>query len=156
MIDFKLRYGGITWGNDGLAMADEWWWQNRQIITNQWNPSNPKAGKKVIWDRSWEDTYNDPGNFEMTRNEYGRSVLMTTDEDKSLFLTGTGASTEGNRPFVDKYNIETKETTRLWRSEAPFYERPLSIFDAVALGINGIAGGSNPLLFSISLLLWCL
>ncbi|MFT4758326.1 MAG: dipeptidyl aminopeptidase/acylaminoacyl peptidase [Paraglaciecola sp.] len=130
VIDFKLRYGGVTWGNDGLAIADEWWWQNRQIITSQWNPANPKSGKNVIWDRSWEDTYNDPGGFEMTRNEFGRSILMTTDEGKSLFLTGTGASPEGNRPFVDKYNIETRATTRLWRSEAPFYERPLSIFDA--------------------------
>ena len=130
VIPFKLRYGGITWGNDGLAMAEEWWWQNRQLITSQWNPSDPKAGKSVIWDRSWEDSYNDPGSFEMKRNKYGRSVLMTADNGKSLFLTCMGASPEGNRPFVDKFDIETKQSDRLWRSEAPFYERPLAIFDA--------------------------
>ena len=42
---------------------------------------------------------------------------------------GTGASSEGNRPFVDRFDLQTKETKRLWRSQAPYYEYPISILD---------------------------
>lgn len=37
-------------------------------------------------------------------------------------MQGRGASSEGNRPFVDVLDLETKETQRLWRSQPPFYE----------------------------------
>ena len=35
---------------------------------------------------------------------------------------GRGASAEGNRPFVDVLDLETRETERLWRSQPPHYE----------------------------------
>jgi len=72
-------------------------------------------------DRSWEDAYNDPGDFVMERNAKGRSVLL--EQEGRLYLKGQGASAEGNRPFVDTFDLETKKTIRLWRSEAPYYER---------------------------------
>lgn len=39
-----------------------------------------------------------------------------------LAAQGRGASAEGNRPFVDVLDLETKETQRLWRSSPPYYE----------------------------------
>lgn len=128
-ISFENRYGGITWGADQLAIAYEWWWTNRREVTSKWNPSNPTKGKKVIFDRSWEDRYTDPGSFETTQNKYGRSVLMTAENGKQLFLMGQGASPEGKRPFIDQFNIDDYKTERLWRSEAPYYEYPISIID---------------------------
>lgn len=128
-ISFELRYGGVTWGNDEMAMAYEWWWQSRREVTSIWNPSTPEKNKETLFDRSWEDRYNDPGNFETKRNQYDRYVLLTTADGHSLYLTGQGASSEGNRPFVDLFNIKTQQTKRLWRSEAPYYEFPLSIID---------------------------
>ncbi len=128
-ISFKLRYGGVDWGTGDFALAYEWWWQSRQLITSSWQPNNIAAGKEVLFDRSWEDRYNAPGDFETHRNQYGRSVLLTANEGKTLFLTDQGASPEGNRPFVDEFDITTKKTKRLWRSEAPYYEYPISIID---------------------------
>lgn len=128
-LSFKLRYGGVTWGNEKLAIAYEWWWQNRQEVTSVWNPSKPKKSKEVLFDRSWEDRYNDPGGFSTKRNQYGRFVLQTSDNGKSVYMTGQGASPEGNRPFVDLFSFETKKSERLWRSEAPYYEYPITIFD---------------------------
>ncbi len=128
-IEFKLRYGGVTWGQGDLAICYEWWWANRQIVTSTWQPDNPTTGKKTLFDRSWEDRYNDPGSFETQPNEYGRRVLITTDEGKNLFLTGQGASPEGNRPFIDQYDLAKNKSKRLWRSKAPYYERPLRIVD---------------------------
>lgn len=39
-----------------------------------------------------------------------------------LRVQGRGASPEGNRPFVDVLDLDTRETQRLWRSQPPFYE----------------------------------
>ncbi len=128
-ISFKLRYGGVTWGDEKTAIAYEWWWQNRQEITSVWNPSKAKKGKEVLFDRSWEDRYNDPGSFETKRNKYGRYVLQTANNGNAVYMTGQGASPEGNRPFVDLFDFKTKKSNRLWRSEAPYYEYPLTIID---------------------------
>jgi len=127
-ISFKLRYGGITWGNDNLAIAYESWFSTREEITSTFIPSNPKS-KNIIFDRSYEDRYSDPGNFVTVANKSGESVLLTDKSGKKLYLTGIGASPEGNRPFFREYNIVTKKADELWRSQAPFYEIPYEIVD---------------------------
>jgi dipeptidyl aminopeptidase/acylaminoacyl peptidase len=77
---------------------------------------------KVIFELNNDDRYNDPGRFATRDNEFGRSVLLFADNGKSLFLTSNGPSPEGDRPFIDKYTIKDGKKTRLWRSEAPYYE----------------------------------
>jgi dipeptidyl aminopeptidase/acylaminoacyl peptidase len=128
-IAFKLRYAGLTWGDGTLAITYERQWQNRQAITSRWSPDQPAASKAVLFDRSYEDSYKDPGSFETRRNQYGRSVLLTANGGKTLYLKGMGASPEGNRPFVDEFDMTTKQSKRLWRSAAPYYEIPVSILD---------------------------
>ncbi|HFA50523.1 MAG TPA: S9 family peptidase [Bacteroidetes bacterium] len=129
-LSFNLRYGGITWGSGKLAIAYEWWRADRREVTRRWQPDNLFVQPEVLFDRSYEDRYGDPGSFETRVNKYGKYVLLTADNGQSLYLTGQGASPEGNRPFVDKFNLGNKETERLWRSEAPYYEYPLFIIDA--------------------------
>lgn len=129
-ISFSLRYGSVTWGTGNLAIATERWWATRQEITSQWSPDKPMSSKQVIFDRLYEDRYNDPGRFETRRNQYGRYVLLTANKGNTLYLTGAGASAEGNRPFVDEFDLASKKSKRLWQSEAPYYEMPLSILDA--------------------------
>lgn len=128
-LSFNLRYAGLTWGNDGLALAYESWWQTRRQVVRRWQPASPTAAPVVVFDLNTEDRYNHPGGFQTERNAAGWNVLLTADGGKSLFLTGQGASPEGNRPFVDKFDLASQKTTRLWRSEAPYYETPISILD---------------------------
>lgn len=122
LLTTKLRYAGITWGNEHFALVSEYWRKTRQSITSSFDPASPDMIQKVIFDRSTEDRYNDPGSFVTTENEFGKNVLLFADKGASLYLSGRGASPEGNRPFLDKYTISTGKTTRLWRSEAPYYE----------------------------------
>jgi dipeptidyl aminopeptidase/acylaminoacyl peptidase len=56
-------------------------------------------------------------------------VLLTSKDGKFAFLTGDGASEEGDRPFVDRIEIATGKTLRLLRSEAPYYEETVAILD---------------------------
>ncbi|MEA5401985.1 prolyl oligopeptidase family serine peptidase [Arcicella sp. DC2W] len=121
------RYAGIIWANENLALIDEYWHKTRRVITKIIDPSGEKEAV-VLFDRSSEDKYNEPGSPSTKKNQYGR-LVMDLQKDNSVFMTGDGASAEGDRPFVDILNLATKETNRLWRSEAPFYERPIAILD---------------------------
>ncbi|MEM9676277.1 MAG: hypothetical protein AAF992_27040 [Bacteroidota bacterium] len=52
-IPMKLRYNRITWGDEDLAIASEYWWSTRQLITSTFDPDGGEASKKVLFDRSF-------------------------------------------------------------------------------------------------------
>jgi dipeptidyl aminopeptidase/acylaminoacyl peptidase len=125
----EMRYGGITWGKDDFALISEGSAKTRIRVTSSFNPSDLKEEKKKIHELNRDDRYGNPGQFITDLNSFGRRVLFFADRGKSLFLEGNGASPEGDRPFVDKYTVATGKTTRLWRSEAPYYESVSSFVD---------------------------
>ena len=124
-----LRYSGITWGKGDFAIVSESWWRDRRAIAHVFQPDDVTAAPTLLREISTEDRYNAPGTFQTTFNQYGKSVLQFDRRGRKLFLIGQGASPEGNRPFVDEYDIRTGETTRLWRSEPPYYEMPVRLVD---------------------------
>jgi dipeptidyl aminopeptidase/acylaminoacyl peptidase len=126
------RFSGVTWGNGSLALVVEWWWQTRNLKVWKVQPDNPDAAADLMMDRSFEDRYNDPGQPVMTQNEFGQGVLMISKDGKHLFMSGQGASAEGNRPFLDKRRIKDAEVERLWQSEAPHYENIVDVLDPSA------------------------
>jgi dipeptidyl aminopeptidase/acylaminoacyl peptidase len=125
-VKLPLRFGGVDWGNDELAIAYEWWWSTRQQISSQFVPDRPGT-KEVLYEGSFEDRYNDPGSFVTRENKYGREVLLTSGKGQTLYLTGEGASPEGDRPFLRAFDRKTKTTKELWRSQAPYYEQPVAL-----------------------------
>ncbi len=125
-----LRYSRFRWGNDDFALVREYWRKDRRARTYQFNPSETEPQLQLVFDHLTEDRYNDPGSFQTTSNAHGQRVLQFNDDHTKLFLTGRGASPEGDHPFLDSYHIATGETTRLWRSEAPWYEYVVSLLDA--------------------------
>lgn len=123
------RYGGITWGNDEIAIARDRWWNTRNEKTYLFNPSDPGATPRIIFDLNYNDRYADPGSFETQRNKYNRNVLVINKN--KLYLTGNGYSPEGIRPFFDEFDVETKETNRLWRADGlKTLERIIKVMDA--------------------------
>lgn len=118
----EKRFQGILWGNDNLAMVMEGLSKTRVRVTSTFNPASPQSTLKKIWELNSDDRYNNPGFPVTAPNSRGRQVLLTADRGRSIYLTGPGASPEGDRPFMDKYDLRTGKTTRLWRSEAPYYE----------------------------------
>jgi dipeptidyl aminopeptidase/acylaminoacyl peptidase len=121
LIATAMRFSDITWGMENYAILEEQLEKTRQVRVSYFDPSHPEK-IRVLREFSTDDRYGNPGNCMTTLNSYGRPVLLFTDKGKSLFLYGGGASPEGDRPFIDKYDISTGKTTRLWRSEAPYFE----------------------------------
>ncbi len=128
-ITLPLRYDGLKWLNNQVAIIEQWTWKNRRLVTSLFNPSAPEKGLVTIFDRSWEDRYNSPGNFITKTNETGKSVLVSNEAQTHLYLFGEGASPEGNRPFVRQIAIEDLTQKELWRSSSPYYERPIRFLD---------------------------
>ncbi|MGE0090085.1 MAG: prolyl oligopeptidase family serine peptidase [Bacteroidales bacterium] len=109
------RYSGITWANDNFAVAYDYWWNTRNSKTYFFNPSKPEINPELIYDRNYQDRYTDPGQFQTKRNQFGRSVLEMDGEN--VFLVGSGFSNEGVKPFIDKYNVKSKKSNRLWQAD---------------------------------------
>jgi dipeptidyl aminopeptidase/acylaminoacyl peptidase len=124
-----LRYETVRWCNDDLAFISEWWWKTRQLRVWAFAPGSPRVEPEVIFDYTWEDRYNHPGWPVMVPNEAGRYVLLTVDDGRSILLSGDGASPEGDFPFLDKLDLVTRKTERLWRCEAPYYEAVVRVLD---------------------------
>lgn len=121
----ELRYGGAMWGNDLLWVRASW----TRTRKEQWYEMKPSVAGSVrkLRDRSYEDSYTDPGRPLMQPNAYGRMVLW--EHKGQLFFVGNGASPEGDRPFLDRYDLKTAKSSRLWRSEAPYYESVVALLD---------------------------
>lgn len=126
------RYAGISWGRGDLALLNESWWKTRRSKTWLIAPDNASADARLLWDRDAQDRYADPGRPLMTSDDRGRSLLQTTADGGSLYLAGAGASPEGDRPFVDRFEVASGKATRLFHSQAPTYAAPVTLLDAQA------------------------
>ncbi len=88
------------------------------------------AGGKMetLVDRSTDDAYNDPGTPMTEKNKYGRNVAKLINGSQ-LVMRGNGASAKGDLPFLNTFDINTKETKQLWRCEEPWYETVTDVLD---------------------------
>jgi dipeptidyl aminopeptidase/acylaminoacyl peptidase len=131
MLDAESRIRGVQWVRADLALVTERWWRSRAAKTWMLNPQSPGT-PELLFEVSYEDRYNDPGSFEMTTTKNGTRVVLTTPDGKSAYLTGQGASPQGDMPFLDRINFATKQKTRLWRSAPPKYETAVTLLDPQA------------------------
>ena len=83
----EMRYAGITWGHEGLALLYERDWKKRRIRTWVICPNQMKPAKLLL-DRNLEDSYSDPGVPLMRRTELGTSVLAEVDKHAQLLFHG--------------------------------------------------------------------
>ena len=115
LVKTKQRFAGIRWGNATTAILMDRWYDTRNMKTYLIDPSVEGANPKIIWDRNYQDQYNDPGNFEMKKNDLGSYVLAI--EKGKMYLLGDGFTKEGQFPFIDELDIKTLKTKRLYESK---------------------------------------
>jgi dipeptidyl aminopeptidase/acylaminoacyl peptidase len=121
----EWRFAGISYTEKGVALLGEFDRVSRR--TRTWI-LEAGASPRKLWDRKQDAAYDNPGN-PLTRDSgagggrFGassRSPIIQTGD--SIYLTGQGASAEGDRPFLDRLNLKTLESERLFRSAADAYE----------------------------------
>jgi dipeptidyl aminopeptidase/acylaminoacyl peptidase len=79
-----------------------------------------KGTSKQWFDLNENDQYNDPGNPLFTQLENGNYVFKV--EDGYIYFRGQGGTKTGDRPFVDRRNIETGKSERIFRCAVDKYE----------------------------------
>ena len=99
----------------------------RTFVTNV---NAPIARPSVLWDLSSDERYKHPGT-PVYRVRPDGQALVRMDGD-AIFLIGGGASPDGNRPFLDRLDLQTRVSTRLFRSAKDALEYPLTITDPAA------------------------
>jgi dipeptidyl aminopeptidase/acylaminoacyl peptidase len=117
------RFERAYWGRDDLALVVDWTWKTRD--KDIWRISPDKPGNKLDLLRAWksEDRYGDPG-LPLTRiTPSGASLLRL--HGNFVLMAGAGATPEGDRPFLNRFDTDGHTVTTLWRSAAPYYEYPL-------------------------------
>lgn len=96
------------------------------------NPLNPREKHRKLLGFEMGDRYRHPGFPMMKFNEFGFQVVETDVEGEHLFLSGDGASLDGDRPFLDRFSFKSKRKKRLFRSDEPYFENPVAILNTDA------------------------
>jgi len=110
----RNRMYDIIWGDNERAIAYDSWWNNRNMKTYLFNPSNPLQKPEIISDRNYQDSYSDPGRFATTRNEFNEEVLAINKG--RVYLMGAGYTEEGQFPFIDEMRLKDQTKKRLYQS----------------------------------------
>jgi dipeptidyl aminopeptidase/acylaminoacyl peptidase len=129
LMKIASRYQGALWARGDLAIVSEFWWKTRAVKSWRIAPDSAATPPDLIADYSSEDRYNNPGAPKTRVDETGKTLLLIGNDSDSIFLDGSGASPEGDRPFIDKFNLKTKKKERLFRSEAPVFEDVVEMLD---------------------------
>ncbi len=119
---FRLpqRFQGIIWlGRAGQGLVSEFEWRKRWRTTYHFDSATPGVLRK-IFDLSAQDQYNDPGRPVMVPTPAGD--LIALQDGDFIYLSGSGSSPEGDRPFLDRFNLQTLKKTRLFHCERGVYE----------------------------------
>lgn len=126
LLKTQHRASGMSVMQDpSMVVVTDYDRDRRWIRTKLYDLDQPDREPIVMMDRSIRDRYNDPGGMVMVPDETGH-VRALQDGDW-IYRTGSGASPKGNLPFIDRQNLETQETQRLWRCEEGVYERVVAI-----------------------------
>jgi len=126
----EWRYAGISYTDTGIGLLNENDRASRR--TRTWL-MEPGTAPRKVWDRKQDAAYEDPGNPVIRRDTgtaglgggggrggpAGGPIMQSGD---FIFVAGQGASPEGDRPFLDKLNIKTLKTERVFRSSSESLE----------------------------------
>ena len=122
----EFRFAGLSISGSGTGFLSEYDQPSR--TRRLWRVDmDDTSDKKLLWERNSEDRYGDPGTPVTMLDDDGHR-LVHQDGDW-IFLRGAGASDQGDRPFLDRYNIETGASERLWRAGTDSYETLVSVLD---------------------------
>ena len=118
----EFRFGGVSWTDGGTIVLTEN--DRRTRTTRTWTLASDWSGPRKLWDRKQQDSYGNPG---QPVARPGKNTIL--QDGDAIFLSGQGASPQGDRPFLDRLDLKTFESQRLFRSDDAGYETVVSLLD---------------------------
>jgi len=135
---------GVEWGENGIGLVRDYDRDRRWTRTFLIDINQPGQTPKLIWERSIRERYKDPGSPVMRAigipevvrrnlppglrgNVPGADKHIMRQQGDSIFLVGTGASQKGELPFLDRYDLKTGKTERIFQCAEGSYEEPAAL-----------------------------
>jgi dipeptidyl aminopeptidase/acylaminoacyl peptidase len=121
-LGFKVSGRCLNWTNldeAGALLLTEHDRERRWLTTSVCDLADP-IKNWVLFELAEDDAYGDPGT-PMTRLHPDGTRTIRQD-GRAIFLRGDGATPDGERPFVDRRDLATGQTTRLMHSPADAHE----------------------------------
>ena len=117
-----LRFAGMAWFEQGSeALRYEYDINKRWFRVALVDSDKPGDAGRELWNLSLDERYAHPGNPVSRRLPNGSSALVRAGD--AIFLSGVCATPGGDRPFLDRYELASGRTQRLFRSETTALER---------------------------------
>jgi dipeptidyl aminopeptidase/acylaminoacyl peptidase len=130
LLEIDQRFAGIEWAETG-----GWALVTEVDLNRQWRRTSVldvdgAHTSRVLWDMSMDERYKNPGapTFRILRN--GFAVIEQSGD--SFYTAGAGASPQGDRPFLDRWNVRTLVSERLFRAGTTGFEGFVSWLDVRA------------------------
>ena len=129
IVKTEQRAQGLQMGaKGGLAFVSDLNRVKREVRTYYVELDDPGQPAKVVWARNNQDRYHDPGTPVTTPMPNGQRAMLIDGDN--ILLTGAGSSPTGDHPFLDRFNVKTQQTERLFQSDPDHYEVVESVLDA--------------------------
>ncbi|MEX2526936.1 MAG: prolyl oligopeptidase family serine peptidase [Gemmatimonadota bacterium] len=117
---------GILWsGEDGWALVPEYDWPTRRARVWRVDVNDPGDAPYLLMDRSADDWYGHPGTPVTESGETGYPLLLR--DGPWILLTGPGGSPDGDLPFLDRMDLRTGQTERLFQTAVGSYEPVVAV-----------------------------
>ena len=128
------RFSNITWGDETLALVTEVLRTKQRYKVSVYNH---KANTlTTLYERSLTDLYSNLGNPVTHKNKFGKDVIATVNNGRSVLMNNTtGASEKGDLPYLSIYNLDTKTNDIIWRSKEDCFEYVVDVLDPTTLKI---------------------
>ena len=131
LLKTKQRFEGINWiEGGGRALVTDYDLDTHRTTTWLADADDVSAAPRLVWDRSADDRYGDPGSPVYRVLASGASAVRL--QNGAIYLDGLGASAVGNRPFLDRLELQTLKTERLFRSATNGLEEFMAWLDPAA------------------------
>jgi dipeptidyl aminopeptidase/acylaminoacyl peptidase len=122
------RFAGIQFAaKGGMALVTDTERRTRRVRTFEIDLDSPAAEAKPIWSRNMQDRYRDPG--QPIENPLPNGQMAILQDGDNIYLEGAGASPTGDHPFLDRFNLVTKQSERLFRCDDDHYESVVALLD---------------------------
>lgn len=112
----EQRFAGFQWTEKPSLSFMHEFDENRhwmRVFTIDVDKAGTKG--KVLFDLSSDERYKNPGSF--VSKELPNGGYVVRQDGNYVYLRGQGASPNGDRPFLDRLDVTTNKTERLFRSD---------------------------------------
>ncbi|MBL6765076.1 MAG: S9 family peptidase [Verrucomicrobiae bacterium] len=128
MLRTEGRIESIIWGEQtGVALVREFDAERGVFRTALFNPDRRPAEMETMWMSRSADDYSGQGKPMMRSLPNGQQAMRIYQN--SIYLAGGRPSVSGERPFLDLFNLTTREVENVFESGEDEYERVIALLE---------------------------